>query len=134
MVSIIRPLVSPLARIDQHHPPRFGVPLVYFHAVVGHVEGDVRHVQEVVGEVFLDDIAFVAEADDEVVDPMCGIKLHHVPKNRPSADLDHRLGPQMAFLTDPGAVATGEDHALHLSSPNAAAGGVCQGHCNQISR
>ena len=33
-----------------------------------HVEGDVRGVQEVVGEVLLDDVALVAATDDEVVD------------------------------------------------------------------
>ena len=44
--------------------------LVHFHLVVGHVEGDIGHVQEVVGEVFLDHIALVAAANDEVVDAM----------------------------------------------------------------
>jgi cell division protein ZapA (FtsZ GTPase activity inhibitor) len=39
---------------------------VHLHAVVREVEGDVGRMQEVVGEILLDDIALVAAADDEV--------------------------------------------------------------------
>lgn len=42
-----------LAGIDQPHLPRFGMVLVNLHAVICHVEDDIRHVQEVVGDVFL---------------------------------------------------------------------------------
>ena len=33
-----------------------------------HIEGNVRHVQEIIGEIFLDHIALVAAAHDEIVD------------------------------------------------------------------
>ncbi len=36
--------------------------VVNLHALICHVEGDIRHVQEVVGDVFLDQIALVAAA------------------------------------------------------------------------
>jgi hypothetical protein len=40
------------------------------HVVRSHVEGDVRHVKEVVREVLLDDVALVAKAHDEIADPV----------------------------------------------------------------
>jgi hypothetical protein len=60
--------------------------------VVAQVEGHVGHVEEVVGEVLLDDVALVAEADHEVVEAVVAVDLHDVPQDRPLADLDHRLG------------------------------------------
>lgn len=59
----------------------------------------------------------MAQAEDELLDAVRGVELHHVPQDRPAADLDHQLGPQMRFLTDPGAVAPGEDHTLHPPPP-----------------
>ena len=53
--------------IDQRDAPGLGLAVVDFYLVVGHVEGDIRHVQEIVGEVLLDDIALVAAANDKVV-------------------------------------------------------------------
>ena len=41
--------------------------------VVAHVEGHVGHVQEVVGEVLLDHVALVAEADHEVVEAVVAV-------------------------------------------------------------
>ena len=41
---------------------------VDLHAVLGEIEGHVRRVEEVVGEVLLDHVALVAKADDEVGD------------------------------------------------------------------
>jgi hypothetical protein len=55
------------------------------------VDGHVRHVQEVVGEVLLDDVTLVTAADDEVVDAMGEYELQDVPEDRPAADFDHRL-------------------------------------------
>jgi hypothetical protein len=57
-----------VAGVHQCDAPGLGVLLVHFHLVVGHVEGDIGHVQEVVGEVLLDHVALVAAADDEIVD------------------------------------------------------------------
>jgi hypothetical protein len=81
-----------LAGVEHGHPPGLGVGLVHLHLVLGHVEGDVRHVEEVVGEVLLDHVAAVAEADDEVVDARGRVDLEDVPEDRPVADLHHRLG------------------------------------------
>lgn len=43
--------------VDQGHAPWLAVVLVHVHAVGAHVEGDVRGMQEVVGEEILDRIA-----------------------------------------------------------------------------
>ncbi len=101
------------AGIHQGDAPRLGLVLVHFHLIRGHVEGDIRHVQEVVGKVFLDQIALVAAADDELIHTMGGIELHDVPEDRLATDLDHGLGLEVGFLGDAGTEATGEDDGFH---------------------
>ncbi len=44
------------------------------------LEGDVGGVEEVVGEVLLDDVALVPQADDEFIDALLGVELEDVPK------------------------------------------------------
>ena len=105
-----------LAGVHQGDAPRLGVVVVDVHAVVRHVEGDVGHVQEVVGEVFLDDVALVAQADDEFADPVGRVDLHDVPQDRLAADLDHRLGADRGFFTEACAEAAGQDHGFHGGS------------------
>ena len=73
------------------------------------IDRDVGIVQEVVGEILLDHIALVAEADHEVVDAVVAVGLHDVPEDRPPADFDHRLGAQMRFLGDARAHAAGKN-------------------------
>ncbi|SCM79274.1 hypothetical protein KL86PLE_90320 [uncultured Pleomorphomonas sp.] len=102
-----------LAGIDQRDLPRLGMPLVDLHAVVGEVEGDIRHVKEVIREIFLDQIALVAAADHEFIDAILPVELHDVPENRPAADLDHRLGAQMRFLADPRAQSARKNDRFH---------------------
>src|ERR1017187_3208826 len=93
--------------IDYGHLPGLGMPLPNVHGVVFHVEGNIRRVQEVVGEVLLDDIAPVTAADDELVHAVSGIDLHDVPENRLSADFDHRLWFEISLLGNPRPEATG---------------------------
>ncbi len=103
-----------IAGIDQRDLPRFDVALMHFHPIILHVEGDVRHVQEVVGKVFLDDIALVAKANHELIDSIMGVQLHYMPKDRSASDLDHRLGAQVGFFRNAGAKATGKDNCFHV--------------------
>ena len=102
-----------VAGVDQRHPPWFGALLVDDHVVAAHVERDVGHMQEVVGEILLDDIALIAAADHEVVDAVRGVDLQDVPQDRTAADLDHRLGAQAGFLGKPRAESAGQDDCLH---------------------
>ena len=64
----------------------------------GEVKGHVGGVQEVVGEIFLDEIALVAEADDKVVHMMGGVDLHDVPEHGKAADFNHELGALRCFF------------------------------------
>lgn len=99
--------------IDQGDAPGLRMLFVDLHAVGAQVEGHVGHVQVVVGEVFLDDVALVATADDEVLDAMGGVELHDVPEDRLAADLDHGLGLEVGFLGKSGAETAGEDDGFH---------------------
>ena len=62
------------------------------------VERHVGVVQEVVGEVLLDHVALVAEADHEVGEAVLAVDLHDVPEDRVLADLGHRLGLDLRLL------------------------------------
>ena len=101
------------AGVDQRHAPRLGGVLVDHHGVVAHVEGHVGHVQEVVGEVLLDDVALVAQADHEVAEAVVAVRLHDVPQDRPLADLHHGLGPGGGLFGQAGAETAGKDDDLH---------------------
>src|SRR5260370_28657899 len=79
------------ARIHERHPPWFGEALMHFHAVVFHVESNVRHVKEVVRKILLDHITFVTTANYEVINPIMPINLHYVPEYRLSSNLHHSL-------------------------------------------
>ena len=103
-----------LTGVDQRHAPRLGILVMYLHTVFGHVEGDIRHVQEVIGEVFLDHIALVTTADHEIGDTMSAIDFHNVPQDRTAADFDHGLGTQVAFFGNPRAQTTGKYHGFHI--------------------
>jgi len=86
---------------------------MHLHAVRAQVEGDIGHVQEIVSEILLDQVALVAAADDEVVDAVGGVELHDMPEDGLAADLDHGLGSEIGFFGEPGAEAAGEDDCFH---------------------
>ena len=86
-------------------------------STIGNIESNIGHVKKVIGEVFLDDIAFVTATDHEVVDPVVGINLHDVPENGLAPDFDHWLGLQVGFFGNTGAEATGKYNCLHFKIP-----------------
>ena len=59
------------------------------HRVLADVERHVCLVEVIVRKVFLEEIALVAEAHHELVQPVPGVDLHDVPDDRLAADLDH---------------------------------------------
>src|SRR5881409_3309534 len=77
-------------------------------------EGDVGHVKEIVGEVFLDDVTLISAAEHKFVDPVVGKDLHDVPQNRLAADLNHRLWFEMGLFGYAGPHSTGKNNRLHL--------------------
>ena len=80
-----------VAGVNQRDSPRLGPLLAYVNSVVFEVEGDVGHVERVVGEILLDHITAVPTAHDEIVHLMCRVHLHDVPQHRPATNLDHGL-------------------------------------------
>ena len=59
-----------IARINECHPPRLNLSLMDDDFALCHIEGHVRHVQGIVAEVFLDHVALVTTADDEIIHTM----------------------------------------------------------------
>ena len=62
--------------------------------------------QEVIGEVLLYQVPFVAAANHEIGDAMVGVDFQDVPEDGLPADFYHGLGPHAAFFADAGAVAS----------------------------
>lgn len=69
--------------------------------------------QEIVREIFLDHIAFVTTADNEIVHAVGRVQLHDVPKDRLATDLDHGFGLKVCFLGDSCAEAPSENDSFH---------------------
>ena len=70
--------------------------------------------EEVIGEVLLDDVALVSEADDEVVDALLGVELEDVPEDGLAADLHHGLGADGGFFAETRAETAGENDRFIL--------------------
>ena len=77
------------------------------------MESDITGMKKVISKVFLDHIALVATADDEVIDAVVAVDLKDVPENRHASHLHHRLGFEMGFFTEAGAQPTRKDDCLH---------------------
>lgn len=92
--------------------------LMHRHLIVLHIEGHVRHVKEVIGKVFLDDVALITAADNELVDPVGRIDLHYMPEDRFAADFHHRLGFKMGLLGNPSTEATCQNYRFHNAPSN----------------
>jgi len=56
--------------------------------------------QKIVRKVFLDDVALVATANDEVIDAVMGVGFKDVPQDRLASNLDHGLGASVGFFAD----------------------------------
>src|SRR3954470_4373080 len=86
------------------------------HPIAAQVERHIAGVQEVVREIFLDLVALISAADDEVGQPMRGVDLQDVPQDRLSADLHHGLRTQRALLADARPQSPRQYHGLHRTS------------------
>src|SRR5580692_6109750 len=68
-----------LAGVDERNGPGFGLALMDLGRIILQVDGDVRGMEEVIGEVFLDHVSLVAQANDKVSNTMAGVDLHDMP-------------------------------------------------------
>src|SRR6266702_1216330 len=105
-----------ISGVDQGDAPGLGDGVMNGHLVAGDVEGDVGGMQKIVGEKFLDDVALVPEADDEVVDALLGVELEDVQEDGASTNFDHGLGADGGFFTETCAETAGEDDRFHCAS------------------
>ena len=83
------------------------------HVIDIHPEGYIACVQEVVGKILFDDVAFVPTANDKVVDAVKTVGLENMPKNWLAPNLHHGFGLEMGFFADAGAEASGQNDSLH---------------------
>src|SRR5882762_4700371 len=95
---------------------------MHLHAVLHDVKCNVRHVQEVIREILLDDVALVSEANHEFVDSIVRVNLHDVPQYWPATNFDHRLRLEMGFLAYASAESSSENDCFHRQIVAAARG------------
>src|SRR5262249_14484574 len=69
----------------------------------------------IVEEVVLDDLALVAQGDDELGEAVRRVSFHDVPEDRLAADLDHRFRFDRGRFGQPGAEAAGQDDDFHAA-------------------
>ena len=81
--------------------------------VATQINCNVRLVQDVIGKVFFDDIALVAQANHELVEAVTRINFHDVPQNGHPANLYHWLRFNNRFFAQAGAQATGKNDNFH---------------------
>jgi len=62
---------------------------MHFHLILHHIERNIGHVQEVVGEVLFNNISLITAADDKVVNTVGRVELHDVPKNGFATNFNH---------------------------------------------
>jgi hypothetical protein len=64
-------------------------------------------------EEALDDLALVAERDDELAEAVVGVVGEDVPEERTTADLDHRLRARLGLLAEARAETSRENRRAH---------------------
>ena len=103
-------------RVTEVHRPVLAVRALHGDLVRAQVDAQAVPEVEVVEEVALDDVAAIAECDDELLEAACRVAPHDMPENRPSANLHHRLWLRFGFLGQTGSKPAGEQHRLHRTS------------------
>ena len=81
-----------IARVDQSDSKILTGPAMNLGGIVGEIDGDIRIMQEVIREVFLDIISLIAQTNNKFAHALSAKALHDMPQNRFAANLDHRLG------------------------------------------
>ncbi len=113
--------------VDERDPPPPDVALEQLDMGLGAVSLEHEVVEErlvVVEEVLADDVALVAEAENELRVPPGRVVPHDVPEDRAVADPDHRLRDALGLLAHPHAEPAAEDDDLHPVTPAGSAPGA----------
>ena len=99
--------------IDQSYAPWLCHTLMNLHSILFHIESDVRHVQEIIREILLDEVSLISATNDELVDSVLRVHFEDVPQDRSTADLDHRFWSYDCLFAKPGPEPTRQYHCLH---------------------
>lgn len=83
------------------------------HLVVLEIKGDVATMEEVVGEIFFDDVSFVSQENDKIVVSILGVDLHDMPENRMAANLHHRFWDDAGLFSKACTHTTCKDEDFH---------------------
>ncbi|SBO44331.1 protein of unknown function [Cyanobium sp. NIES-981] len=83
------------------------------HMIEIHMESYITCVQEVVGKILLDDITFVATANNKLLDAEVTVRLQNMPEDGLTAYLHHRFWLQMCLFCQAGAEPTSKDDGFH---------------------
>ena len=102
-----------VAGVDEVDAPAVEITLEQLDASLRGEAEVVRDPLLIAGEVPLDDVGLVAEAEDELLVAEGRVVLHHVPEDRPVADLDHGLGDGVGHVAQAHAQSTAEEDDLH---------------------
>ena len=103
--------------IDKGDTPRLGGCMMYLNRIVAQVDREIGVPLEVFQEVFLQEMAFVAAANDKIIQSMMRVELHDVPDDRKSSDLDKRLRNRGCLFADTGSVTACKYNNFHHSAP-----------------
>src|SRR5262249_34691924 len=87
-----------LACVHQRDGPRLDIALMIGDAVLRGLNGYIGMMQHKIHKLFFYHIPFETKADYEPAQPVMREKLHDMPQDRTTADLDHRLGPHRRFF------------------------------------
>ena len=103
-----------IARDDEGDLPRLCRLSMQLNVAKIHMKGCINGIQKVIGKIFLEHITFAVVADDEVIDAVVAVNIEDVSQDRLTADLHHRLGPQVGFPCQSRTQSAGEDHGFHI--------------------
>lgn len=84
------------------------------HPVISHIKSNIGHMQEVIGEILLDDITLITATNHKIVNSMCGIYFHDVPENRLTTNLDHWLRLKVGLFGNTGSKTSSENNGFHM--------------------
>src|SRR3989344_2651613 len=103
--------------IDKRYFPRFQLWIVIPHTARRQVNGQIAFACAIVEKPLLYRFTLIAEANDEVMEPIVRVDFHDMPQNRHTTNFHHRLRAHMRLFREPCAETACEDDYFHGRSP-----------------
>src|SRR5438552_4002443 len=111
------PGIRVVAGIHQMHRPVLRLAAQHLHLSAGELDSHVALKRVVVQKIPLDKLALVSQRDVEFPESIPIVVLHNVPEDRPPADLDHRLRPDLGLFGQARAEAACQEYHIHRAAP-----------------